>query len=145
MDKIVEIVILLLLSSVKFALAVGYMLFNKGFGYFETVIILMVGGSIGVVAFYFFGEWIMLKWNTFRRSSNPPKKFTKTNRLIVKVRKKYGLIGLALLTPVLLSIPVGCIIAARYYRFSYKVLLTLLGAVVFWSFVLPLISLYYKS
>ncbi len=145
MDKIVEIVILLLLSSVKFALAVGYMLFNKGFGYFETVIILMVGGSIGVVAFYFFGEWIMLKWKTFRRSSKPPKKFTKTNRLIVKVRKKYGLIGLALLTPVLLSIPVGCIIAARYYRFSYKVLFSLLGAVVFWSFVLPLISLYYKS
>ncbi len=144
MDKIVEIVILLLLSSVKFALAVGYMLFNKGFGYFETVIILMVGGSIGVVAFYFFGEWIMLKWKTFRRSSKPPKKFTKTNRLIVKVRKKYGLIGLALLTPVLLSIPVGCIIAARYYRFSYKVLFSLLGAVVFWSFVLPLISLYYK-
>jgi membrane protein DedA with SNARE-associated domain len=145
MDKIIEIIVLLLLSSVKFALAVGYMLFNKGFGYWETVAILMIGGSLGVLAFYFFGEWIMHKWKTFRNAKSTPKKFTKTNRFIVKVRKKYGLIGLALITPVLLSIPVGCIIAARYYRFSYKVILYLLASVVFWSFLLPLLSIYYKS
>ena len=145
MDKIIEIVVLLLLSSVKFALAVGYMLFNKGFGYWETVMILMCGGTIGVFSFYFFGEWIMHKWKAFRNSKKTPKKFTKTNRLVVKIRRKYGLIGLALITPVLLSIPVGCIIAARYYRFSYKVILYLIGSVVFWSFVLPLLSLYYKS
>ena len=62
--------------------------------------------------------------------------FTKKSRRIVRVWKKYGLIGIALLTPILLSIPVGTFIASRLVPQRSTVILYMLFALIFWSVVL---------
>ena len=69
--------------------------------------------------------------------NQPEKKiFTKKSRRIVRIWKKYGLIGIALLTPILLSIPVGTFIASRLVPQRSTVILYMLFALLFWSVVL---------
>jgi hypothetical protein len=43
------------------------------------------------------------------------KKFTKTNKLIVRIKHKLGIIGVAFYAPLFLSIPIGTIITAKFY------------------------------
>ena len=64
--------------------------------------------------------------------------FTRTNRLIVRIKRGYGVKGLALLSPPILSIPITSILAAKYFRHDRRTLPLLLSSVVVWSFVLSL-------
>ena len=64
------------------------------------------------------------------------KLFTPRNRRIIRVWKKYGLWGVAWLTPILLSIPVGTFIMTRLERKKKKIVFKLLIAIVVWSFTL---------
>ncbi|MEZ5067446.1 MAG: hypothetical protein R2847_02715 [Bacteroidia bacterium] len=43
------------------------------------------------------------------KKENKPKIFTKRNRRIITLWRKYGLFGIAFITPVILSIPIGTI------------------------------------
>ncbi|MCU0325821.1 MAG: hypothetical protein MUF45_11305 [Spirosomaceae bacterium] len=65
----------------------------------ETTICTVIGMMLTVVILMFFGVFI----GKFFKSNKPKKKFTKTNRLAVKVRSKFGLIGVAGLTPLLFT------------------------------------------
>jgi prolipoprotein diacylglyceryltransferase len=51
-------------------------------------------------------------------------------------KKKYGLWGIAILTPVLLSIPLGTFLANKYYRNKKTVLFSLTLSVVCWSIIM---------
>lgn len=62
--------------------------------------------------------------------------FTAHNRRVVKIWKKYGLVGLAFLTPILISIPIGTVIAAHYVHNKRKLFLYMFVAIVFWSLVM---------
>jgi hypothetical protein len=48
----------------------------------------------------------------------------------------WGLRGLAALTPILLSIPLGTILAAKYFRHDRRTVPLLLSSVLIWSVVL---------
>jgi hypothetical protein len=67
--------------------------------------------------------------------AHPKRNFTRTNKIIVYVKRNFGLPGIALLTPLLLSIPLGSIVAMRYFRHKskYLVLTWMYAAIVFWS------------
>ena len=43
------------------------------------------------------------------------KNFTRTNKLIVKIKKSVGIIGTSFWIPFFLSIPLGSIITAKFY------------------------------
>ena len=62
--------------------------------------------------------------------------FTRTNRFIVRVKRGHGMHGLAMITPPLISIPIGSILAAKYFHHDRRTLPTLLSSVVIWSVVL---------
>jgi hypothetical protein len=69
--------------------------------------------------------------------SKPRKRiFTRRNRRIVRIWKSYGLIGLAALTPILFSIPIGTFIITRLERNHKKILLYMFISVSCWSLVL---------
>lgn len=53
--------------------------------------------------------------------------------------------GLALLTPSVISIPIGAVVSARFYRQDKLMLPMLLISTVLWCFVLTLFSLYIKQ
>lgn len=61
------------------------------------------------------------------------KVFTKRNRRIVRIWKKYGLTGIAIITPVLLSIPIGTIIANSLENDKKKILFHMFLSILFWS------------
>jgi polyferredoxin len=44
------------------------------------------------------------------------RKFTRRNKILIKFRKNYGMWGIILFTPVLLSLPVGAFLLRKYYR-----------------------------
>jgi hypothetical protein len=62
--------------------------------------------------------------------------FSFKSRAMVKIRRKYGLAGIVILTPVLLSIPLGAFLAARYYGSSRFLVLYLVASVAGWSLLM---------
>ena len=62
--------------------------------------------------------------------------FTARNRKMVRIWKKYGLIGLAALTPILFSIPIGMFFITRVEKNNKKILLYMLVSVTCWSLLL---------
>ncbi|HNR49785.1 MAG TPA: hypothetical protein PKN14_11115 [Bacteroidia bacterium] len=67
------------------------------------------------------------------KKENKPKIFTKRNRRIITLWRKYGLFGIAFITPVILSIPIGTIIASRLVSNRKKVFLFMFVSISFWS------------
>jgi ABC-type antimicrobial peptide transport system permease subunit len=139
-EKILQILLIVILSATKFLTAPITSL-NIGFGYLETLIITTVGGLIGVFFFFYLSSAIMLLMSKltakFSKGKAPKKKksFTWKNKLIVRVKRDYGLIGLAAITPTFLSIPVGTFLATRFFSDRKKVLTYLAASVVVWSVI----------
>ena len=94
-----------------------------------------VGGVIGVFVFFNLGTRIV---NFFPNFFKPIKKkkrvFTKKNKFFVNVIRNYGLFGLSIFTPVLISIPVGAFLAARFFQDQKNTALLIMSiSVVLWS------------
>ena len=130
-----QLIGLLLLSSTKFLFAPSTVT-ASGYSFLETLLITILGGWFGVIVFFYFGK-VLIDLILRRYVSTDPKKvkpkFTFSNKLIVRTKAKYGIMGLALITPVTISIPVGCILAARYYSKEKMTVPYLLMSIVFWS------------
>jgi len=114
------------------------------FAFFETILWTNVGGLIGIYFFAFLSGKLIAWWNRtyklFRKKSsenepNGKKVFTKRNRRIVRIKQQYGLIGIALSTPIVLSIPLGTFLVVRYYRSSKTKFLYLFVSNLIWSFI----------
>lgn len=146
---------ILLISAVKFLVAapVSYLF---GYSYLHTLANTSIGGLIGVVVFFFLSRLMIRLYLRyfplfFRAieqlsgislvSLKPPKDnlgkiFNKKNRMIIKIRNKFGYPGIVILTPVLFSIPFGTLLALKYYSKKRGLLAMLSLSVVVWSVVL---------
>ena len=159
--KLIEI---LILSGFKFLLAPP-LSFKLGFTYFQTMLVTTIGGLLGVLFFFFLSEiilqlfrraWPYIKSFLFNRNGDHKpivvpksnnvnkKKFSKKNKFIVLAKRKYGLWGIAALTPVLLSIPFGTFLANKYYSNKKSVLFSLAISVVCWSIIMSTIYAIFK-
>lgn len=151
--QIFKLIQILIVSGIKFLFAplisIGY-----GFNYFQTVIFTTAGGILGILFFYFLSKWIIRQYNKFcpvvfsyftgekvekaKKILNcdqpPKKKFTRKNKIIINIRRKYGFFGIIFLTPILLSIPIGAFLAQKYYSKKANVLVYMSISVVLWSF-----------
>jgi len=150
-----KLIQVLLLSGVKFLFAPPLSL-ELGFTYFQTILTTTIGGILGVIFFFFLSE-IFLKlfrkiWPHIKSFLSKPnlqiqptiaitktnrkskKYFSRKNKFIVLIKRKYGLWGIAILTP-LLSIPLGTFLANKYYRNKKSVLFSLTLSVVCWSII----------
>ncbi len=139
MGTLAEVLSILFTSMVKFAFS-PLMSYQLGYGYMQTLGITAVGGCTGVLIFYGSSGWMMeraRKRRVLRELAGAARKrsFTRTNRMIVRVKRR-GLGGLAVLTPVVISIPIGTIIAAKYFRDDRRTLPLLLGSVIMWAVIM---------
>jgi hypothetical protein len=153
MSLVLKILPVLVVSSIKFAFAPPYAI-QQGFNYYESIILTTAGGIGGVLFFFYLStavlkayDWLLhkIKHTTSKsyrrraRSHNKPRKvFSRKTRFLIKLRGKYGMIGIAFLTPILLSIPIGSFIANKYYK-NKGVLWYLFLSVAFWSGLLSAI------
>jgi hypothetical protein len=143
MIEISKIAGLMLFSALKFFLAPSTTVI-AGYGFWATIAITVSGGLVGFYIFFRFGELIQKGYQSlFRRK--PKRKFNKKNKLIVKAKRSYGLWGLALLTPCLLGIPLGAILASAYYKNQKGALWVFFSFIVIWAFILTYITIYIKE
>lgn len=120
-----------------------------GFGFWETFLFSSLGGCIGVLVFYRLSDWFIKRALLRRRrlalpdqqgnARIAPKVFTRRNRWLIRLKHSSGLKGLAALTPLVLTIPVGSIIAARFFRHDRRTLPVLFSSVVIQAMVVSAI------
>jgi hypothetical protein len=92
------------------------------------------GGIIGVFIFAFFGE--LLNKGFAKMFPNRIKKnFTTINRFIVRVRRRFGLPGIAILTPIL-SIPVGMFLAMSMTKDKWRIGFFMFGSFLIWATII---------
>jgi hypothetical protein len=150
--EISEIISVFLMCSVKFGIAgmpMAVFLFN--FSFWKAFIVCTSGGITGVFVFTYFLA-IIKKWFTqllskFKKpNAQPKKKFTFTNKLVVKVKQKFGLVGLAIVTPPILSIPLGIFFSLYFFKkYKLKIILYNSISVVVWEILLFFVFNYFKS
>ncbi len=93
-----------------------------------------IGGYLGVFIFTNWGKRMWLWWDNLRfnrRKVKKPKTMASKRRTIY-IKNKYGLWGISFLSPVLLSIPGGCIMASRFYKDKATIYLRMCIAITVW-------------
>ncbi len=162
MEGLLKIIFIILISSVKFVVAPPFAAFYNtdiNLTYLQAVAACIAGGMLGVYVFTNFSPIVfsaihevqVAVKNLIRKKKNDGtfpeqpvtkrKVFTPHNRRIVHVWKKYGLIGIAFLSPLIISIPIGAVIAAKLVHNKKKIFLYMFVAISFWSLVMN--SFYY--
>jgi hypothetical protein len=132
--KIVEFLTVLCLSGLKYFFGLVNATFVCNLGFFPSVLLTITGGMAGVFAFILLDRIAIRLWRRYRKPITRVR-FTKTRRLIVRIRKNYGLAGIAFLTPILFQVPIGTIIALRLIKDVKKVSFAMLLSFTFFSLI----------
>ena len=122
MEELIKILGIALISALKPIIALPTSV-ATGAQYFETIVGGILGGCVGIWVYLYSLDYLIITYKKYllKRKEKPgyvekvtaPKKiFTKRNRMIVRLMDRYGLIGIAVITP-LLSLPLGVFIAGR--------------------------------
>ena len=105
------------------------------------------GAVFGSVLFSYLFAGILKWWDKVKEgmfsSKHPKKIFTKFNRRVIRIKHRFGLTGIAILTPIFLSIPIGAFLAERFYKDKKKVIIYLSISAISWCFVLYFIYLFF--
>ena len=133
MGKLVSSILVLLGSILKFSVgSLTAIAANLGL---EGSIANIIGGIIGIILFTYLGG-AMQDYFVKKYPNRFAKRFTWSNRMLVKVKQKFGLGGIAALTPIVLSIPVGVLFALALTNDKKKIMLTMIMSTMFWAAVL---------
>jgi len=137
MSYALKIINVFLISTVRYFYTPIFGLLIK-LDFVSTVITMLTGGVLAFLVYYnltslllMLGKFfkpLMIKvfpdsWNKsyarwlIRRKEKRKhkKKFTRRNRFVVKFKRHYGMYGIILLTPWLLSLVLGAILLRKYY------------------------------
>ena len=106
-----------LLATVKFIFSPLAATAINDHTWYYTYLAVCLGGLISA-SFFYFSSVQIIKRNIDRRNRKGivKKKFTRMNKLIIKTKKSIGVVGLALLAASFISIPLGSIVLAKFYR-----------------------------
>lgn len=99
---------------------------HLGMTFFETVLASFAGGTACALVCYFASDGILLLLNKrtarkhqemLAKNITPPKKkvFKRMNRFVVRIKMKLGQVGICFYAPFFMSIPLGCLVAAKFY------------------------------
>jgi hypothetical protein len=137
MEYILKLLNVSFIASIKYFWTAPYAFLLKLNGW-EALLCIEIGGILGFLLYYYFFRilfaelkrlWpavyfftpVMFKvrfemWRDRQRKRYiTRKKFTSTNKFIVKIRRRYGMWGIIVLSPVILSIPIGALLGTKYF------------------------------
>jgi len=129
---------------VKYAVAAGMAVAhfeNPAWGYLITT----VGGIAAAFFWIFFGDWAQRKIVTYnlwikqkkgKTSLDQPKRFSKKNRWLVKIKKNGGLPILCFISPISFGVNVGCLIAVGFESDRFKIWLYMSASIAFWGLII---------
>ncbi|MCU0355134.1 MAG: hypothetical protein MUD08_15555 [Cytophagales bacterium] len=108
-----------------------------GLHWTETALLTVVGMMTSVLVFTYLGQ--TLRHTVLRRFFKKRKLFTPRNRRLVRIWRKYGMSGVAFLTPLILTPIGGTLVAASFGETRFRIVLYMLASAVFWSLVFTLL------
>jgi len=136
MELVVKWLSVLLLSSLKF---VGGPLLGRGYDlpWWQTALFTFLGMMLSTVFFSTVARAFFYKYvkGIFFRNE---KKISPAKRRIVKVWNKFGISGVAFLTPILLTPIGGAIIASSFGERPVKIIGYMAVSAAFWALVFSL-------
>lgn len=135
MEFVLKIVTVVLWSAFKFVVGMGI---GMGFGFNPVLLFACTvgGGMLGVVFYLYLWSLIVKIWHRFFPRKPKPVKFSKLKRKLVRFIKRYEEWGIVLLTPVLLSMPVGTILANSIEHNKWRIKVLMFVSLVFWAMVI---------
>jgi len=157
MEYILKLLTVFFVASIKYFWATPYSIGMK-LNEWETIFFMEAGGILGFLFFYYFFGFLFKElkllwpivyhftpvlfkvrfemWRKRRKIQQlNARKFTKRNKLIVRMRKRYGMWGLVVLSPIVLSIPVGALLGNKYFRHDHHFIPYMLLSIVIWGIV----------
>ncbi len=121
-----------LLASVKYFFGVITALL-KGFGLAEVIVTAGGGGFGGAIVYTYFGTGLRNWFERTFRFKRRQRSFSQRKR-IVKIWRRYGLLGVCLLIPIL-SPQVSIGVAIAFREKPRRILLYVAGSIMFWILV----------
>lgn len=132
-DSIITFFGIYFLSLFKF-IAGPVLGFAAGYSPLEIIFVTVLGMMTSVAFFAFLGSKLK---NVYQSKFGKPKKvFTKKSRQVVNIWTKYGELGIAFLTPLLLTPIGGTLILVSFGTKKRKIFSYMLLSAVLWSVIL---------
>jgi hypothetical protein len=124
--------------------------------FFETYLSCVSGAFLAAVIFYFSSEFFLKKAHQKRVSNHlkaietgiqlkPKRKFTRFNKFIVRLKKRFGIYGISLFAPFILSVPLGSIVSAKFYGKEKKTFPLILIGIAFTGLITTGLAYFAKS
>lgn len=103
------------------------------YNFIKVILVACSGGITGNIIFTNLSAAILRWMDNYRDKRNIHKKiFTKSTRRMIRIKQRFGLAGIAAITP-LISQPIGAFFAEKFFKDKKKVILYLSVSVVVWS------------
>jgi len=130
LEELLKILTVYLLTMLKFIAGptLGY---ASGFSIWGTLAVTVAGTMTSVLLFTFLGK--ILKKKVIDRIFKRKKLFSKRNRRFVTIWKKYGIIGVTFLTPLLFTPIGGTLLLTSFGSPKNKIVFWMLIWAVFWA------------
>ena len=155
LEYILKVISVFFVASIKYFWATPYS-FGMKLNEWETIFFMEAGGILGFLFYYYFFGFLFLElkllwpivynftpvqfkvrfemWLNRRRASRVnARKFTKRNKIIVNMRRRFGMWGLVVLSPVILSIPVGALLGNKYFKHNQHFIPYMILSIVLWG------------
>lgn len=131
--KIISIVFLTMFKFI-FGPTLG---FAAGLPLLVTIAITVAGMMLSVILFTFLGK--LIKEKIIDRIFKSRKRFSKRTRRFVIIWKKYGIAGIAFLTPIILTPIGGTLILTSHNTPKDKIIFYMLASAIAWAIILTVI------
>jgi hypothetical protein len=146
-DELVKILSVFLASALAFGKAgmpTAIALFH--FDFPKIMAITIPGGITGNIIFTYMSAAIfraLHKYRAKRHLIHRKRIFTPLTRRIIRIKQRFGLTGIAFITPMFLSTPLGAFIAGRFFRNRRRIIIYFSISVVFWALALYFLILFF--
>jgi hypothetical protein len=157
MEYILKLLNVSFVASIKYFWSTPYAYLLK-LNTWESLLCIEIGGILGFLLYYYFFRFLLAElkllwpvvyrftpvifkvrfelWRDRRRKRQVMmKKFTKKNKFIVNIRRRYGMWGIIVLSPVILSIPVGALLGTKYFPNRHSFIPYMILSISVWGII----------
>ena len=144
-ENLGDYIFLYFLSFIKYFITPGIG-WARGLNFTEIVVSCFAGAYTCFNIFYWGASYFFKRAARKRIEKGKKKKvFTRTNRIVVKMRKsKFGFFLITFLCPMFLSVPGGTLIVAKFYGHRKDTFFVTSAFILAWSFILTYAYIFLK-